>query len=145
MDINPTALTHGGTVVIDPNRGHPRDAASSAPTNKDAAPKGFFARLSGGVTRRLLAPGPGPEPASLTYEVGIRPSFYWLDADLSPAERKQQEEMARSLKSDCQDQAVVVENFGGRRGALFAGEDRVIVFRVLVQSMPTTCCTNRCI
>ena len=104
--------------IIDPNRGH-QSSATTLPASSDAPSKSLFARLSDGLNRRSSSLG--FEPTALTYEVGIRPSFYWLDADLTPAERKQQEEMARSLKSDCQDQALVMEDFGGRRGAVFAG------------------------
>jgi hypothetical protein len=66
-----------------------------------------------------------PQPAVSASEVGIRPCFYWLHEDgpggMNEAERMCAEANARWLKSDCQDDAVVIEHFGGLRHQTFAG------------------------
>ncbi len=56
-------------------------------------------------------------------EVGIRPSFYWLDADadVSEEERFYAEASARWIKNDCQDDVVVVPNFANLPSQVFAG------------------------
>lgn len=61
--------------------------------------------------------------AVVSAEVGIRPSFYWLDetAAVSEEERSYAEASARWMKSDCQDDAVVVQNFVGLPCQVFAG------------------------
>ncbi len=107
------------SLVLDPNNGQSvSTAASESVQAVGSAPKGFFARFSAGQANKCEPQSP---TSSVQYEIGIRPSFYWLDADLTPAERKQQQDLARRLKSDCQDQAVVIEDFAGHAGACFAG------------------------
>ncbi|KAI3437721.1 hypothetical protein D9Q98_000169 [Chlorella vulgaris] len=55
-------------------------------------------------------------------EVGIRPCFYWLESPaVNEEDRLVAEANARWLKSDCQDDAVVMERFGGQQHQLFAG------------------------
>lgn len=54
-------------------------------------------------------------------EVGIRPSFYWVDAPTSEEQRAEAEGAMRFLKADCQDEATVIQNFGGIPGLTFAG------------------------
>ena len=54
-------------------------------------------------------------------EVGIRPSFYWMDGPASVEQRAEAEESYRFLKADCQDEACVIENFAGLPGLTFAG------------------------
>ncbi|EFN56024.1 hypothetical protein CHLNCDRAFT_57765 [Chlorella variabilis] len=55
-------------------------------------------------------------------EVGIRPCFYWLESPaMSDEDRMFAEANARWLKSDCQDDAVVIEHFGGLPHQTFAG------------------------
>lgn len=58
----------------------------------------------------------------LATEVGIRPSFYWLDAEISAEERDFAEESARWMKSDCQDDVVVLHNFASQACQIFAGK-----------------------
>lgn len=60
-------------------------------------------------------------PAVSSSEVGIRPCFYWLEAPVSAEDRACAEANARWLKSDCQDDAVVIEHFGGLPHQTFAG------------------------
>ena len=55
-------------------------------------------------------------------DVGIRPSFYWLDSPASEEERLLAEQSARWMKSDCQDDALVIRGFGGQPWQTFAGE-----------------------
>ena len=59
--------------------------------------------------------------AVVSAEVGIRPSFYWLDADVSEEERLFAEANARWMKNDCQDDVVVVPNFANLPCQIFAG------------------------
>ncbi|KAL4451664.1 hypothetical protein ABPG75_007326 [Micractinium tetrahymenae] len=62
------------------------------------------------------------QPAVSASEVGIRPCFYWLESPgISEEDRLFAEANARWLKSDCQDDAVVIEHFGGLPHQTFAG------------------------
>lgn len=61
------------------------------------------------------------QPAVSSSEVGIRPCFYWLESPLSEEDRMCAEANARWLKSDCQDDAVVIEHFAGQQHQTFAG------------------------
>ena len=61
------------------------------------------------------------ERAVTAAEVGIRPCFYWLDAEVSEEERMFAEANARWLKSDCQDDVVVMDSFGGLANHMFVG------------------------
>lgn len=54
-------------------------------------------------------------------EVGIRPSFYWLDGPVSLQEREEAEASFRFLKADCQDEACVLQDFAGVPGVIFIG------------------------
>lgn len=60
-------------------------------------------------------------PSACSCEVGIRPSFYWVDAPTSEEQRAEAEGAMRFLKADCQDEATVIQNFGGIPGLTFAG------------------------
>jgi len=63
------------------------------------------------------------EPASSAcqWEVGIRPSFYWVDGTTTEEQRAKAEDTLRFLKADCQDEARVIQNFGGLQGLTFVG------------------------
>lgn len=56
-----------------------------------------------------------------TCEVGIRPSFYWVDGPTSDEQREEAEASYRFLKADCQDEACVMHNFAGIPGLTFVG------------------------
>ena len=56
-----------------------------------------------------------------TCEVGIRPSFYWVDSLTSDAARQEAEATMRFMKADCQDEATVIQNFAGVPGLTFIG------------------------
>jgi hypothetical protein len=69
------------------------------------------------------------QPVSV-HELGIRPSFYWLnDAQVQAEDRLQAEANARWLKSDCQDEAAVIDNFNGVARQMFVGESPLGVRR----------------
>lgn len=59
--------------------------------------------------------------ATPTYEVGIRPSFYWVDGPTTEEQRLETEASLRFLKADCQDEATVIQNFAGIPGLAFIG------------------------
>lgn len=54
-------------------------------------------------------------------EVGIRPSFYWLEGPVSLEEREEAEASFKFLKADCQDEASVLYDFAGVSGLTFVG------------------------
>lgn len=54
-------------------------------------------------------------------EVGIRPSFYWVDGTTTEEQRAEAEDTLRFFKADCQDEARVIQNFGGLQGLTFVG------------------------
>lgn len=62
-------------------------------------------------------------PTSLSScEVGIRPSFYWVDAQQATQEHREEAEASfRFMKADCQDEAVVIHTFAGISGLTFVG------------------------
>lgn len=56
-----------------------------------------------------------------TCEVGIRPSFYWVDSPATQDQRHEVEASMRFMKADCQDDARVVQNFASIPGLTFIG------------------------
>jgi len=56
-----------------------------------------------------------------TCEVGIRPSFYWVDSPSSEEQRLEVEATMRFVKADCQDEACVLQNFARVPGLMFIG------------------------
>eukprot|EP00887_Chlorella_sp_A99_P001830 scaffold19.g1830.t1 len=93
-------------------------AASSGGSTSKRTRLGFLSCFSPGRVDRAALPD---EPSVTRAEVGIRPCLYWLDAEISAEERMFAEANARWLKTDCQDEVVVIERFGGAPHQMFAG------------------------
>lgn len=103
-----------------------RQLATAIPSPGKAGSSGRLSFLSacfspGGSATESQILGEETVANTPTCEVGIRPSFYWVDGPVSDIQREEAEASYRFLKADCQDEACVMHNFAGIPGLTFVG------------------------